>query len=116
MHLFGDEIFPEIETSDNVHHSYDTKEDQIVRYERMDEDAPPLNNDYDTEDAPPTNAPTTTISVGFKRRKGRKTTKNLKVTEPMHWVNLVANGVGNMENKLAYVSTRFPYCMHGMRF
>ena len=65
MHLFRDEIVPEIETSDNEHHSYDTEEDQIVRYERMAEDAPPLNNDYDTKDALPTNALTTT-----KKRKG----------------------------------------------
>ena len=60
MHLFRDEIVPEIETSDNEHHSYDTEEDQIVRYERMAEDAPPLNNDYNTEDAPSTYIPTTT--------------------------------------------------------
>ena len=65
MHLFRDEIVFEIETLDNEHHSYDAEEDQIVRYERMAEDAPPLNNDYDTEDTPPTDAPTTT-----KKRKG----------------------------------------------
>ena len=50
MHLFRDEIVPEIETSDNEHHTYDTEEDQIVRYKRMAEYAPPLNNDYDTKD------------------------------------------------------------------
>ena len=43
----------------------------------MVEGAPPLNNDYDTEDAPSTDAPTTTISVGSKKRKGRGPTKNL---------------------------------------
>ena len=79
MHLFWNEIVPEIETSDNEHHSSDTEEDQIVRYEHIAEDAPPLNNDYDTKDASPTDAPTTT-----KKRKGRGPIKNLKVTEPMH--------------------------------
>ena len=50
----------------------------------MAEDAPPLNNDYDTEDALLTDAPTTTISVGSKKRKGRGPTQNLKVIELMH--------------------------------
>ena len=75
MHLFRDEIDTEIETSDNEHRSYDIEEDQIVWYERMAEDGPPLNNDYDTIDASPTHAPTTT-----KKRKGRRPTNNLKVT------------------------------------
>ena len=79
MHLFRDEIVPEIETSDNQHRSYDSEEDQIVRFERMAEDAPPLDNDFETEDAPLVDAPTTS-----KKRKGRGPTKNLKVTEPMH--------------------------------
>ena len=52
MHLFRDEIVPEIEISDNEHHSYDNEEDQIVRYERIAKDAPPLDNDFETEDAP----------------------------------------------------------------
>ena len=38
MDLFRDEIVPEIETSDNEHHSYDTEEDKLVRYERVAED------------------------------------------------------------------------------
>ena len=86
MHLLRDEIVPEIETSDNEHRSYVTKDDQIVRYERMAEDAPPLNNYYDTEDAPATDTPTTTttISINSKEKKGRGPTKNLKVTEAMH--------------------------------
>ena len=67
MHLFRDEIVPEIETSDNEQHSHDTEEDQIVRYERMAEDAPPLNNDYEIEDAPPMDAPTTSK----KRKRAR---------------------------------------------
>ncbi|CAO2813834.1 unnamed protein product [Amaranthus hypochondriacus] len=106
----SDEIVPKIETSDNVHHSesdedYDPEKemdiiddnhdsegwpgdkevngDQIVRYEHIAEDAPPINNDIN-EDALPTDALTTTISVGSKKRKGRGPTKNLKVTEPMH--------------------------------
>ena len=84
MHLFRDEIVPEIETLDNEHHSYDPEQDQIIRYERMAEDALPVNNDYDTKDAPPMDARTTTISVGYKKGKGRGPMKNLKVTEPMH--------------------------------
>ena len=53
MHLFRDEIVPEIETSDNKHHSKSDKDydpemekdiiegnDPFVRHERMDEDAP----------------------------------------------------------------------------
>ncbi|XP_057550466.1 E3 ubiquitin-protein ligase ATL9-like [Amaranthus tricolor] len=46
--------------------------DQIIRYERMAEDALPVNNDYDTKDAPPMDARTTTISVGYKKGKGRE--------------------------------------------
>ncbi|XP_057527500.1 uncharacterized protein LOC130806439 isoform X2 [Amaranthus tricolor] len=104
-----DEIVPKIEASDNEHHSESDKDylekekdiidddhdsegrpgdkeddDQIVRYERMAEDAPPHNNDYDTEDVPPTDAPTSTISVDSKKTKGRGPTKNLKVIDPMH--------------------------------
>ena len=45
----------------------------------MAEDALPLNNDYDIEDVLPTDA-----SITTKKRKGRGTTKNLKVTELMH--------------------------------
>ena len=66
MHLFRDVIVPEIETSDNEHRSYASEEDQIVRYEHMAEDAPPIDNDFETEDAPPMDAPTTS-----KKRKGR---------------------------------------------
>ena len=91
MYLFRDEIVPEIETSDNKQHSYDTEEDLIVRYEQMVEDAPPLNNDYHTEDVPPTDSPTTT-----KKRKGRGPTKNHKVTEPM---DLESNALGQPYGK-----------------
>ena len=116
MHLFRDEIVPEIETSDNEHRSYDSEEDQIVRFERMAEDAPPLDNDFETEDAPLVDAPTT-----VRKEKGevlRKTSKsrNQCIWNTMHWVNPAENGVGNMENKWVYVSESFPYCTHGTRF
>ena len=79
MYLYRDEIISEIETSDNEHRSYDSKKDQIVRYEHIAEDAPPIDNDFKTEDAPTMDAATTR-----KKRKGGSSTKNLKVTEPMH--------------------------------
>ena len=88
MHFFRDEIVPNIETSDD---------NQIVRYERMAENALPLNNDYETEDTPPTDAPATTISVCSKKRKGRGSMKNLKVIEPMH---LEYNALGQPYGKL----------------
>ena len=72
MHLFRDEIVPEIETSDNEQYSHDTIEDEIVRYERMAEDAPPFNNDYETEEAPPMDAPTTSK----KRKRARSYEKH----------------------------------------
>ena len=65
-----------IETSDNEHRSYDSEEDQILRYERMAEDALPIDNDFETEDAPPMDAPTTS-----KKRKGGGPSKNLNVTK-----------------------------------
>ena len=75
MYLFRDENVPEFETSDNEHRSYDSEKDKIVRYERMAEDAPSNYNDFETEDVPPMDAPTTST-----KRKGRGATKNLKVT------------------------------------
>ena len=139
MHLFRDEIVPEIETSDNEHHSESDKDydpemdknlindeergdkeddDLYVRHERMAEDAPPYPSEIEIV---PTDVPTTTVSVGSKKRKGRGPTKASKWQNPctwntMHWINPVANGVGNMENKSAYVSVRFPYCTHRTRF
>ena len=142
MHLFRDEIVPEVETSDNAHHSDMDKDynpemekdisddhdlevradkeddDPHVRHEKLAEEAPPYPSEIEIV---PMDVPTTTTSVGSKKRKGRSPMKSLKVTESMHLeynasVNPVANGVGNIENKSAYVSVRFPYCTHGMRF
>ena len=102
MHLFRDEIVPKIETSDNEDHSesdkdYDPEMDKNLiddeergdkedddlygRHKRMAEDAPPYPSEIEIV---PTDAPTTTTSVGSKKRKGRGLTKSLKVTEPIH--------------------------------
>ena len=106
MHIFRDEIVIEIETSDNEHHiesdkNYDPEmekdmidddhdseergdkehDDPYVRQEKMAEDAPPYPSEIEIV---PTDVPTTTTSVGSKKKKGRGLTKNLKVTEPMH--------------------------------
>ena len=94
MHLFRDKIVPEIETSNNEHHSESDKDydpemeknitdddDPFVRHERMAEDAPPYPLEIGIV---PTDVPTTTTSVGSKKRKGRGPTKSFKVTEPMH--------------------------------
>ena len=106
MHLFRDEIVPEIETSDNEHHSESDKDydpemekdiidddhdaeergdkednDPYVRHESMAEDPPPYPSEIEIV---PMDISTTTISVGSKKRKGRGPSKSLKVTEPMH--------------------------------
>ena len=47
----------------------------------MVEDAAPYPSEIEIV---PTDVPTTTTSVGSKKKKGRGLTKNLKVTEPMH--------------------------------
>ncbi len=81
MHLFRDEIVPEIETLDDVVHSESDKDydsmkendindddhaneddDALVRYEQLAEDAPPINNDINEDDRP-TDAPTTTMTL-----------------------------------------------------
>ena len=90
MHLFRDKIVPEIETSNNEHHSESDKDydpemeknitdddDPFVRHERMAEDAPPYPLEIGIV---PTDVPTTTTSVGSKKRKRRGLTKSLKVT------------------------------------
>ena len=92
MHLFKDDIVPEIATVDDDVHSesdkdYDpTKEkdiddgdhaveedDPFVRHEQLAHDAPPIDETASTQ--------TATTS---KKRKGRGPTKNLKVKEPMY--------------------------------
>ena len=93
MHLFRDEIFPEIETSDNEHHSESNKDydpdiekgiiddkergdkeddDPYIRHKRMAEDAPPYPSEIKIV---PTDVPTTTTSGCSKKRKGRGPTK-----------------------------------------
>ena len=113
MHLFRDEIVPEIETSDNEHHSESNKdydpemekdiidddhdseergdkedEDPYIRHENMAENTPPYPSEIEIV---PTDVPTTTTSVGSKKRNGRGSTTSFKVTEPMH---LEYNGLG----------------------
>ena len=79
MHL----IVPEIDTSDNEHHSDSDNDydDPFVRHERMAEDAPPYPSEIELVQ---TDALSTTTNVGSKKRKGRGPTKSINVTEPMH--------------------------------
>ena len=84
----------------------------------MAKDAPPYPSEIEIV---PTDAPTTTTSVGSRRKKDEVLRKASKLQNPcpwntMYWVNPVANAVGNMENKSAYVSVRFLFCTHGTRF
>ena len=69
-------------------------DDTLVRYEKLAEEAPPYPSEMEIV---PMDVPTNTWNT-------------------MHWINLVEIGVGNMENKSAYISVRFPYCTHGTRF
>ena len=52
-------------------------DDPYVRHERMVEDTPPYPSEKETVQ---TDVPTTTTSVGSKKRKGQGPTKSLKVT------------------------------------
>ena len=94
MHLFRDEIVLEIETSDNEHLSESDKDydpemekdiikddDPFVRHERIAKDASPYPSEIEIV---PTDASTTTTSVGSKKRKERGPMKSLKVIKPMH--------------------------------
>src|SRR5688500_4191549 len=61
------------------------------------------------------------LALALRKEKGEVLRKTSKSQNPctwntMHWVNLVANGVYNMDNKWGYVSARFSYCTHGTRF
>ena len=56
-------------------------DDPYVRQEKMAEDTPPYPLKIEIV---LTDVPTTTTSVGSKKRKVRGPTKSLKVTEPMH--------------------------------
>ena len=56
-------------------------DDPYVRHEKLAEDAPPYLLEIEIV---PTDVPTTTTSVGSKKRKGRGPMKSLKVNEPIH--------------------------------
>ena len=88
-------LFPEIETFDDEHHSESDNEyeDLFVIHETMAEDAPPYPSEIELV---PTDAPSTTTSVGSKKRKGRGPTKSINVTKPMH---LEYNALGQPYSK-----------------